>query len=196
MDGSSGVRLAAVMALLATPWFSALAVEPPSQTYNFDGWVVTVTPGASKTVSRPAAGKASSPEVVPASFQAAPPAPAEFPEMPPAPVSAPQPATTADVQYFPPGPEGRSPAVKPDARVSTAKYEEVYEYDANPSYRHDATMEFLFGQMRPTVIQRSTTRVDVNMPEALAYPGMGYPHLYNLPYFPWYTPGGRVYRGQ
>jgi hypothetical protein len=28
------------------------------------------------------------------------------------------------------------------------------EYEANPSYRHDATMEFLFGKMRPTVINR------------------------------------------
>ncbi|WP_139228550.1 hypothetical protein [Planctomicrobium piriforme] len=42
-------------------------------------------------------------------------------------------------------------------------YESVYhsipyrraEYLANPSYRHDATMEFLFGQLRPTVINRT-----------------------------------------
>ena len=29
-------------------------------------------------------------------------------------------------------------------------------YIANPAYRHDATMEILFGKMRPTVIHRGT----------------------------------------
>lgn len=33
------------------------------------------------------------------------------------------------------------------------------EYNANPSYRHEATMEILFNQLRPTVIQRSTSNV-------------------------------------
>src|SRR5205823_3447861 len=49
----------------------------------------------------------------------------------------------------------------------TAMYRDVYasipfnraEYNAYPSYRHDATMEFLFNQMRPTMIQRGTTNV-------------------------------------
>ena len=49
----------------------------------------------------------------------------------------------------------------------TASYRDIYfsipfsraEYNANPSYRHDATMEVIFNQMRPTVIQRSTTNV-------------------------------------
>ena len=51
--------------------------------------------------------------------------------------------------------------------TQAAHYREVYasipfsrvEYNANPSYRHDATMEFLFNQLRPTVINRGTTNV-------------------------------------
>lgn len=73
------------------------------------------------------------------------------------------------------------------------EYQRVYdsipfsraEYDANPSYRHDATMEFLFGQMRPTVIERRTTRVDVNLPQWGFSPWNG--AGWNAP--GWYAPG-------
>lgn len=59
------------------------------------------------------------------------------------------------------------PAGRVDPRYLSQMYSEVYrsipfnraEYDANPSYIHDSTMEFLFGQMRPTVIHRNTTNV-------------------------------------
>ena len=60
-----------------------------------------------------------------------------------------------------------------DGIARTQAYRAIYdsipfsraEYEANPSYRHDATMELLFGQMRPTIIQRQQrTRVDVNLP--------------------------------
>ena len=62
-------------------------------------------------------------------------------------------------------PGGRS--VNPAALASL--YPQVYnaipfsrpEYEANPSYRHDAAMEFLFGQMRQTVLQRGTSVVNV-----------------------------------
>ncbi|HET6426272.1 MAG TPA: hypothetical protein VFG20_21450 [Planctomycetaceae bacterium] len=69
-----------------------------------------------------------------------------------------------------------------DAAARVRLYREVYnsipfsraEFNANPSYRHDATMEFLFGEMRPTVIHRQpSTRVDINMP-AMPYGGFGY----------------------
>jgi len=50
----------------------------------------------------------------------------------------------------------------PLGNLSAASYLDVYrsipfiraEYDANPSYRHDATMEILFGQLRPTVVHK------------------------------------------
>ncbi len=55
-----------------------------------------------------------------------------------------------------------------DPHYLSQMYSDVYrsipfnrsEYNANPSYIHDATMEFLFGQMRPTVIHRNTTTVN------------------------------------
>lgn len=54
------------------------------------------------------------------------------------------------------------PVVTPAPGVDPAAYWCVYrtipfirtEYLANPSYRHEATMEFLFGQLRPTVIHK------------------------------------------
>ena len=53
------------------------------------------------------------------------------------------------------------PAVPP-VTVNDRTYEEVYrsipysytEYLANPGYRHEATMEILFGQLRPTTVHR------------------------------------------
>ena len=49
--------------------------------------------------------------------------------------------------------------------VNVEDYDRVYnaipyrrhEYLANPSYRHDTTIEILFGQMRPTVVHRNDT---------------------------------------
>lgn len=49
------------------------------------------------------------------------------------------------------------------SRNAGAEYRRIYEsipyrrseYLANPSYRHDATMELLFGELRPTVIHRT-----------------------------------------
>ncbi len=53
------------------------------------------------------------------------------------------------------------PAVRP-LTVNDRTYEDIYrsipysytEYLANPGYRHEATMEILFGQMRPTTIHK------------------------------------------
>jgi|GEM_PF-4633806 len=55
--------------------------------------------------------------------------------------------------------------ISPGATASPAadEYRRIYEsipyrrteYLANPGYRHDATLERLFGQLRPTVIQRT-----------------------------------------
>lgn len=50
-------------------------------------------------------------------------------------------------------------------KIDPRDYQRIYqsipfrrsEYLANPSYRHDTTVEILFGQMRPTVIQRNDT---------------------------------------
>ena len=75
-------------------------------------------------------------------------------------------------------------------------YREVYdsipfsraEYQANPSYRHDATMELLFGQLRPTVIQRGTTNVN----HYYHNNGWNYPLQ---PYYP-YSLGLRIHQSR
>jgi hypothetical protein len=54
------------------------------------------------------------------------------------------------------------PAKPKDVAVNGQAYEDVYrsipysltEYLANPSYRHDAAMEVLFGALRPTTVHR------------------------------------------
>ncbi len=86
-------------------------------------------------------------------------------------------ATASDERKSEPATATSSPA---DLTSRSQLYRTVYnsipfsraEYEANPSYRHDATMEFLFGQMRPTVIHRQQrTRIDVNMPSLPNYGG-------------------------
>jgi hypothetical protein len=89
-----------------------------------------------------------------------------------------------------------SPSVNPLTLVQ--KYSQVYnsipfsraEYEAYPSYRHDATMEFLFGQMRSTVIQRGTTVMRGGysaMPYGYSYPYS--PYGFNYYYYPFYNMG-------
>lgn len=82
-----------------------------------------------------------------------------------------------------------APMTSADVAARAQLYREIYnsipfsraEFDANPSYRHDATMEFLFGQMRPTVINRQArTSIDVRMPAMpYGYGGYGSGLFYN-----------------
>ena len=56
------------------------------------------------------------------------------------------------------------------------------EYLANPSYRHEATMEIMFGQLRPTVIQKlNLPRYSNSFPEPVPY-GRSYRRAYNFRY--------------
>jgi hypothetical protein len=72
-----------------------------------------------------------------------------------------------------------------DPRYLSQMYYEVYksipfiraEYNANPGYIHDTTVEFLFGRMRPTVVQRGSTSANYYS----SY-GFGSPYGYGLPY--------------
>lgn len=60
------------------------------------------------------------------------------------------------------GEQQPGPSAGYDPLVMAANYATVYnsipflrsEYDQNPTYRHDAAMEILFGQMRPMVVNR------------------------------------------
>lgn len=159
-------------------------------TYTFGEWKMVIQPGHSaKTNGEPAAPQP--PVVRLTSFQT------ESLPVAPMPGAADAPTTTAEM----PAAEIPNavvvphvePAVDPLSRVEL--YRAVYdsipfsraEYDANPTYRHDATMEFLFGQMRPTVIHRNQTRVDVHHRGAIS----GWNRPYNrfipdLGWAPWY----------
>ena len=55
------------------------------------------------------------------------------------------------------------------------------EYEANPSYRHDAAMELMFGQLRPMTVIRQT------IPYFSRYPDM---FRYRYPVFPYTTSTG------
>ncbi|HEX6986776.1 MAG TPA: hypothetical protein VF170_15465 [Planctomycetaceae bacterium] len=76
------------------------------------------------------------------------------------------------------------PTVTPAASVDPAAYWAVYrtipfirtEYLANPSYRHEATMEFLFGQLRPTVVHK---HYQVRRPAPAPVPAIVPPYVYD-----------------
>ena len=76
-----------------------------------------------------------------------------------------------------------------------ALYRDIYysipfrraEYNANPSYRHEATIELLFNQMRPMTIQRSTSNI-------YHYDG-GAGYWGDPPYYP-YSYGLRIHRSR
>jgi len=82
------------------------------------------------------------------------------------------------------------------------RYREIYnaipfdrsEYEANPSYRHEAAMEILFGKMRPTVIHRNYSEIDVNLPQTPFMPAPYSPYGFNSYFFPFFSPGYRVHR--
>lgn len=82
-----------------------------------------------------------------------------------------------------------------------SRYLEVYasipffrsEYVANPSYRHEATMEILFGQLRPTVVHKYQPRAadyvtpDINYVQPYSFYRHGRRYNYNF----WY-PGPSI----
>jgi hypothetical protein len=95
-----------------------------------------------------------------------------------------------------------SPADCPVPSELAQRYQSIYdsipfsraEYEANPSYRHDATMELLFGQMRPTVIQRSQVNVRVEDASQDNWWGVDGPGYYYPRSYQFFSPGYRVYR--
>lgn len=88
-----------------------------------------------------------------------------------------------------------APASVPVTMNMASQYQEIYlsipfsrvEYNANPSYRHDATMEILFGQMRPTVVYRTPAPVYNYYDSGSFFP--------QQPYYP-YSYGLRIHRSR
>ncbi len=178
----------------------ATAFAADAVVQDFDGWKITIQPGdfpvaagtkdhvppSPTAFSTPAGSKAKSRVQLVSLRQNA---GGELPK-PAAPAPAPAPEPNADGlpvivpgEYF--DKEGvvavEPPSGRVDPRYMSQMYYEIYksipfiraEYNANPSYIHDSTMEILFGQMRPTVIHRGTTNVNHN------YPDYGYGYGFN-----------------
>ena len=114
------------------------------------------------------------------------------------PIIAPRPLRTVNgaepAKSFPINGEDEKPTVSPD------DYRRVYnsipfnraEYNANPSYRHEATMSILFGK-RPSTVYRFTPSAPATI-NPVAYPAFPSPYGY-MPYYPyWQWPGHYRYR--
>lgn len=99
---------------------------------------------------------------------------------------------------------GEATAQKGARKVDAAEYQRIYrsipfnraEYNANPNYRHDSTMEILTGNARhQTIIERKTTN---SVPAPQPVQPAAVPYRYNNPnwglnyyfYFPYWN-----YRG-
>ncbi|MBI1347306.1 hypothetical protein GC163_13585 [bacterium] len=158
------------------------------QTYRFGDWVMTVTPwsaDSTNVVANPAADIVIQPAVfaeessvpldVPNDVAVSPPLPLDDASLPPA-AAEPVPCTAS-----------LSPAV-----AHAGRYAEIYasipfsrtEYDINPSYRHDATMELLLGQPRPRPpVQQTSVNVDVSSGGGWGWPYYRTPYGYGWPRF-------------
>ncbi len=170
---------------------------------NGEKWVVQINPGP--RVEQPAkieqAQFISAQEAAPADAQPVETQPTEEAIPTADPVGSPESTT----QLPPPlMTEGESvpmtaPVDCPPAMAS--RYLEVYasipffrsEYLANPSYRHEATMEILFGQLRPTVVHKYQPQArdyitpDINYVQPYSFYRHGRRYNYNF----WY-PGPSI----
>jgi len=198
---------AAAFALAASLTASNLVVqagEPQAVVQRFGDWTVTIQPGpaGSGVLDRDVPASRSTIRLVSQSE------PADATELPPVPAQ-PEPAELAPVAATPAAPAVKTaatgvdcPVIEParDPVALARQYAQVYdripfsraEYQANPSYRHDTTVEFLFGQMRPTVVHRGSTNFRPAQP-AMSMPYAPYsPYGFNSYNFP-FTQG---YYGQ
>lgn len=146
------------------------------QTYRFGDWVMTVAPqGVAPSITADAPSHDM--VILPASFvqdpTTSPPLPLDEVTVPPV-VTEPTPCTSP-----------LTPAV-----AHAGRYAEIYasipfsrtEYDVNPSYRHDATMELLLGQPRPRApIQQTSVQVEVD--QGGVWPLYRTPYGYGWPRF-------------
>jgi hypothetical protein len=91
-----------------------------------------------------------------------------------------------------------TPAKVKTVMVNGVTYQQVYdsipynrtEYLANPSYRHDTTVELMAGQLRPTVIHRTAggERVVNEIPDLYRPYLPSYSDLWGNPGFRYFTP--------
>jgi hypothetical protein len=179
---ATGSTLGCGMSLMVAVFSADLeAGLRPAQSYRFGEHVVVVQPG-------PVAATLGVATV------AAPVAPLPSPQAPPS-------EWSKDGVVVSPG----APAASAEGADLARRYRELYsaipfdraEYEANPSYRHDATLELLFGQQRPTTIHRGHTTIEVRSPGMPYAPPTIHPFgvdVWNAPYTPFWRPGYRVHR--
>ncbi len=138
-------------------------------------WKIEIVPG-------PAIGPSPIPKSIRALRQAQAAKPDELADKLP-PLPAPDPAA----RVVPVGAEAAMPA-----GINRASYSEVYnsipfrrsEYLANPSYRHDATIELLLGQIRPkTVTNVTVTQATCCWPQASTIGPWGNPFDYRFSHY-------------
>jgi hypothetical protein len=123
-------------------------------------------------------------------------------EFPPLPALPPTDVTPEPRSEFDVAAPDSSPAPNANGLELARRDREIYntipfdrvEYDANPSYRHEAAMEMLFGKMRPTVVHRSHTTIDVHTPPVPPMAMPYSPYGFNSYFFPFFSPGYRVHR--
>lgn len=191
-------RFAPVVLSLAVSLSAGLrfAAADDAVVQQFGTWKITIQPGVRTEASIiPPAPAAVSPIRLVSQTDSVPPAPAQPELVDAVPGSAP----TAGTASAPNSEAAASRSV--DSLALVRLYPQVYnaipfsraEYQANPSYRHDATMEFLFGQMRSTVIQRGTTVVNHRDPAGYAPSPVYSPYGFNSYYYPFYTGYYRPY---
>jgi|GEM_PF-2729506 len=172
--------------------FSPTAVPAAVQTYRFGDQVVIV---ASQQAVAAFHAELPPTEIViqPAAFVQS----AESPPLPLDDVPAP-PEATEPIPCATPV----TPAV-----AHASRYAEIYqsipfsrtEYDHNPTYRHDATMELLLGQHRPRPpVQQTSVNVDVTSGGGWGWPyhrtlyGYGWPRFHSN-FYPSGISGTRVF---
>lgn len=152
-------------------------------------WTIQIRPGNRGNRSTAPAESLQKRNVTPASYQEPKPEVVPVPESAPAksetpaelpksngpaltPAAGPNPATHID-------PAPRSVDLVPNVMPRTMSYEEAYaavpfsrtEYEANPTYRHQAALELMFHTLRPTTMVQNFT------PRAFRYPDS-----YQIPY--------------
>lgn len=195
MPVTCSTALSLLALLISFPETSSIAGEAVVQ--KFGDWTVTIQPGPRGIGVRDLVASPAKSEIQLISHvQAADADEAADPvEVPPAPAQSEATSPAATPAELPtviaPCASG-SPACDPMAMVKL--YSQVYdqipfsraEYAANPSYRHDAAMEFLFGKMRQTVVYRNAVSQSYAPAAMPAYSPMYSPYGFNSFYYPFY----------
>lgn len=144
----------ALMAALLASAGRAKAEDVTVRAEDGQPWTIRITPAIRAAAPTAEAALPPAPEPVDVAFAA--------PILPPVTAA----AATALSQPAPAGDDHGiviAPARPRRVTANGDSYDDVYqsipysfsEYLANPSYRHDSTMEILFGQLRPTTIVRN-----------------------------------------